>query len=177
MRLSVPVLLRAALGASLALNLVLGGLLLFRDPGGGGGPPDPRRLIAHMERLLPPGDREIFHARMETGREARDAARRRLRESFADVRASIGREPFDPAALQAALATARAGGAEFSRSFDTSLVQAMGEISPEGRRRIAEDMPAGRPQGRRGRGGDGHGPGAGDRARDQSGDQSGDGDD
>ena len=81
MRLSVPVLLRAAFGASLALNLVLGGLLLFRDPGGGG-PPDPRRLIAHMERLLQPGDREVFHARMEAGREARDAARRRLRESF-----------------------------------------------------------------------------------------------
>ena len=174
MRLSVPVLLRAAFGASLALNLVLGGLLLFRDPGGGG-PPDPRRLIAHMERLLPPGDREIFHARMEAGRETRDAVRRRLRESFADVRAVIGRESFDPAALQAALAAARADGAAFSQSFDTNLVQAMSAISPEGRRRIAEDMPSGRSQGRRGWGGDGYGPG--DRLADRPGDRPGDRDD
>lgn len=168
MRLSIPVLLRAAFGASLALNLVLGGLLLFRDPGGGG-PPDPRRLIAHMERLLPPGDREVFHARMEAGREARDAARWRLREAFAEVRAGIGREPFDPAVLQAALAAARTEGAAFSQSFDTNLVQALGAISPEGRRRIAEDMPASRPQGRRGRGGDGHGPG--DRPGDRPGER------
>ena len=171
MRLSIPVLLRAGFGASLALNLVLGGLLLFRDPGGG--PADPRRLVAHMERLLPPGDREVFHARMEMGWETRDAARRRLRKAFAEVRASIGREPFDPAALQAALAATRTEGAGFGQSFDTNLVQAMGAISPEGRRRIAEDMPPGRSPGRRGRDAGGHGPGdrAGDRAGDGPGDQ------
>ncbi|HWL82933.1 MAG TPA: periplasmic heavy metal sensor [Roseomonas sp.] len=131
------VLLKGLLGASLALNLVLGGLLWWRAA-----PPPPPvgRMQAHIERLLPEPDRGTFHQAMEAGRPRFELAQDALRDSQAAVRAALTREPFDPAALRAAMAASRERWGEFGRLFEDSLAAGLSAISPEGRRLIAEDM-------------------------------------
>ncbi|MXP64649.1 periplasmic heavy metal sensor [Roseomonas sp. M0104] len=132
-----PVLLKGLLGASLALNLVLGGVLWWRS-----GPdlPPVSRMQAHLERILPEPDRSVFQRSMEKGRPGYEAARAAVRESHAAVRAALTREPFDPAALRAAMAASRERWGEFGRLFEDSLATGLTAVSPEGRRLIAEDM-------------------------------------
>ncbi|MFT8243064.1 periplasmic heavy metal sensor [Roseomonas sp. BN140053] len=139
MRLSAPLVLRIALGASLALNLVLGAFLAWPGPVRGGG--GPWRLQARMERALSGPDRDIFHREMEAGRARTEAALRGMRQAREPIEAAMRREPFDPAALGTALAAARGRWQEFSIAFENELLRAVGAISPDGRRRLADDMP------------------------------------
>jgi len=133
----LPVLLKGLLGASLALNLVLGGVLWWRST-----PdlPPVSRMQAHIERILPEPDRSAFQRAMEAGRPRYEPAQAALRESHAAVRAALTREPFDPAVLRAAMAASRERWQEFGRLFEDSLSAGLAAISPEGRRLIAEDM-------------------------------------
>lgn len=149
-----PLLWKGGLGASVALNLVLGGLLLRGGPDRPPGGPGIRQLESRIERVLDPGDAAAFRRVLEEGRPGWEAARRNMRDGRPPVEALIRQEPFDPAALRAAMAAGRAGWAAFSTAFEDSLVRAMAAVSPEGRRRIADDMArhAG-PPGRGGRGG------------------------
>ena len=138
-RISGRSLLVAALGASVALNLLLGGLLAF---GGPHGPRPPRgfdRMVARVERALPEADRPRFRAVIEADRSRYAGALRALREAGDAVDAEIAREPFDPAAMEAALGRWSDGLAAFNAAFAGTMVRAMGEVSPEGRARIAAD--------------------------------------
>lgn len=129
---------RTALGASLALNVVLGGLLLHhpRHPPG----PDPLRLQRHIETLLSAPDRAAFDAVMQQALPQVEQYRRALWDGGAAIKATIGRQPFDAAALRAGMAANRQNWTEFSTRFDESMVRAMSAISAEGRRRVADDM-------------------------------------
>ena len=95
--------LRAVLGASLALNLVLAGVLLA---GLGRPAPQPRgfeRMMARIETALPEADRPKFHAVLTAERDRYEAPLAALRAARAEVDAAMRREPFDPAALRAAM--------------------------------------------------------------------------
>lgn len=145
MRPSLPVLLKGALGASLALNLVLGAVLWWQPA-----PPAPGigRMQARIERILPEPDRAAFHRAMEAGRPHFEPAQATLREGFGEVAAALTREPFDAGVLRAAMAASRARWAEFSRNYEDSLAGGLSALSPEGRRLIAEDMARGDRKGR-----------------------------
>lgn len=138
--------LRGALGASLALNLVLGGLLLTRPASGG--PPSISRMQAQIERALPEADRAVFRAAVDAGRPRYEPLLQALRESRPPVREALVREPFDAAALRAAMAGSRQRWQEFSAQFDDSLAEGLAALSPEGRRLIAADMAAHEQRGR-----------------------------
>ncbi|UFN47839.1 periplasmic heavy metal sensor [Roseomonas sp. OT10] len=157
-RLTAPLLWKGALGASVALNLVLGALLLRDGPDRPPGGPGIRQLESRIERILSPRDAEAFRQAMETGRLDWEAARRAMRESRPALETLIRQEPFDPAAMRAAMAAGRAGWAAFSAAFEDSLVRGVAAVSPEGRRRIADDMARG-PGPRRGGRDDGPPPG------------------
>jgi uncharacterized membrane protein len=139
MRLRGLVVAYMALGASLALNVVLAGLLLFR-PGPPPGP-DPQRLQARIESLLSPSDRAAFHAAMQGGMPDVTPYRRVMREGAMKAKAAIGRQPFDADTLRADFAANRQNWTDFSARFDESLVRGMTAISAEGRHRISDDMP------------------------------------
>lgn len=131
-----PWLLRGALGASLVLNIVLG-LLLYRMPDRG---PDIRRMQAHIEKSLSDADRAAFRQALEAGRTGFDPLLRAMRQSPDLVAAALRREPFDAAALRGAMAEGRERWRAFSTVYENSLVDGFAAISPEGRRRIAEDI-------------------------------------
>jgi uncharacterized membrane protein len=139
--------------ASLALNLFfvgIGAALLIRQPA----PPD-RSTAARIERLaatLPAADaaklRDKFQAHraaVETARQGYDAARDAIRDA-------LRREPFDVAAMLAAMTRARAARQTFDQELQTLLANAAAEMSPEGRARLAE-WPPGQSRGRSGQSG------------------------
>lgn len=137
MRLSGGAVLRAALGASVVLNLVLAGMLLA-------GPlrpaPQPRgfeRMVARIEAALPEADRPKFHAVLEAERDRYEAPLAALRAARAEVDAAMVREPFDPAALRAAMQDWSDRWVAFSAAYRDMMVQAMAAISPEGRAQVA----------------------------------------
>jgi uncharacterized membrane protein len=138
MRLSGTLILKAALGASLALNLVFAGLLFWPDS------PRPRGvrgLQARMERVLSAEDRARFRAVMDANQPTFEAAQQALRQTRPLVPRAIGAEPFSEEALRAAMATNRERWQAFSEAFEGSLAQATAAISPEGRRKLLADMP------------------------------------
>jgi len=138
MRLSGSLILKAALGASLALNLVFAALLFWPDT------PRPRgvrNLQARMERVLSGEDRDRFRAVMEANRPTYEAAQQAMRQARPLVPRAIGAEPFSEEALRAAMATNRERWQAFSEAFEGSLAQATAAISPEGRRKLLADMP------------------------------------
>nr|WP_272874872.1 periplasmic heavy metal sensor [Roseomonas marmotae] len=133
--------LKVALGASLALNLVFAGMMFWPQPGR---PSGVRGLQARMERVLSPRDRETFRQVMEANRPRWEPAQRAMRQARPEVRRAMGAEPFSEEALRAAMAAGRERWFSFSEAYEDSLAQATGAISPDGRRRLLADMPGNR---------------------------------
>ncbi|WP_160000137.1 periplasmic heavy metal sensor [Roseomonas sp. 18066] len=143
--------LSTALGASVALNLVLGGLLVFA-PKPQGRRPDLATVHQQMEKLVPEADRARFTALLDAGRPGVLAQLDRQRAARATAEEALGQEPFDPASLRAAMARARNEYQQFSIALEDNLIDAVSTLSPEGRRRLAEDSRRRREAARRARG-------------------------
>ena len=133
------VVLGAALGASLTLNLALGGLLLAgpgrAQHGGGGRGFD--RMVARIEHALPEADRPAFRAVLDAERGRYEGPLAELRAAQQDVDAAMAREPFDPASLRAAMAAWSGRWAAFSAAFADTMAHAMAAVSPQGRAQVA----------------------------------------
>ncbi|WP_419896659.1 periplasmic heavy metal sensor [Roseomonas sp. USHLN139] len=150
-RLSRTTWLTTALGASLALNLVLGGLLVFA-PKPQGRRPELATVHRQMEALVPEADRARFAAILDAGRPAVLERLERQRAARAAAEEELGQEPFDPARLRAAMARARDEYQQFSIALEDNLIDAFTSLSPEGRHRLAEDSRRRREAARRSRG-------------------------
>nr|WP_256476413.1 periplasmic heavy metal sensor [Siccirubricoccus soli] len=136
--------LGALLGASVVLNLVLGGLWLAQPERGRGGPARGfERMIGRLEASLPEADRPRFREVLQTERPRYAEALQALRASRAEVDAAMLRQPFDPAVLQQAMARSSERWAEFSTKFGETLALALAAVSPEGRARVAAASPPG----------------------------------
>jgi uncharacterized membrane protein len=137
MSISGRPLITALLGASLVLNLVLGGLLLWQPQ------PPPRtargfdRMIARIEAALPEPDRPQFHAVLTAGRERYAGPLNAMRAARAEVDAVMRREPYDPVALHGALTAWSEQQIAFNAAFSATLAEALGAVSPEGRAQVA----------------------------------------
>jgi uncharacterized membrane protein len=141
--------MRAALGASLALNLVLGAVALG-FVGAPAAPPaalpragaEPRRgferMLARLEAALPEPDRPAFRQVIDAERPRYEPPLQALRAARRAVDEALARDPFDPAALRAAMQDWSARSVAFNAAFTDTLVHAMDAVSPQGRARIAE---------------------------------------
>jgi uncharacterized membrane protein len=136
-RFSGTQILKAALGASLALNLVFAGLLFWPDAGR---PHGARGLQARMERVLPAEDRATFHRVMEENRPRWEPLEQAMRQARPQIGRAIGAEPFSEQALREAMAQGRQRWHDFSGVYEDSLAKATAAISPDGRRRLLADM-------------------------------------
>ncbi len=135
------VVLGAALGASLTLNVALGGLLLAgpgrAQHGGGSGGRGFDRMVARIEHALPEADRPAFRAVLDAERGRYEGALADLRAARREVDAAMAREPFDPASLRAAMAAWSGRWTAFNAAFADTMVQAMAAVSPQGRAQVA----------------------------------------
>ena len=130
------------LWASLGLNLfalpMLGVSHLWHARPGG--PPSFDALVERMSDRLPPADGARFRDAMARERPWYDISRQDLAEKRDAVAHQVEQDPYDPAAVRAALVAMQAGLRDAAGRFDDSLVMAMGQMSPEGRAGLAEAL-------------------------------------
>lgn len=97
------------------------------------------RALANAEASLSAKDAATFRAVI--GRDAPHyvPVLRQLREARQQVQRDVTADPFDPAVVRQALATWQTDWDQFIGAFSDTLVDALGQISPEGRRRLVAE--------------------------------------
>ncbi len=148
--------LAAALTASLAINVFLGGLFVGRWMGPShmtadrGGPPRGERpvqaMLQRMADTLDGGDRVTFETVMDRHRARLAAVGVESREARRRTVELMSAEPFDAAKLATAMTALRERNIEFQRTLHTALIDAAVSLPPAARQKMAT---AGRPRGER----------------------------
>jgi uncharacterized membrane protein len=124
----------ASLVMSVLLNVFFVGFWGGRAAQRGGTMPWRDRAVAMRDRDHGPGFAEIWRRQageLEGPRHALEAARR-------DVHAALIADPFDPAALEAALSKLRSETGEAQLAFHRSLLSMARDMKPEERRALGE---------------------------------------
>ena len=131
--------LSLALLVSVGINLVVAGFVVGR----GLAPPERRmgRLVEHIAAKLPDADQPILRQAFRAEEAAMRARSAELREARRAVRAVLRAEPFDPAALEAALERQRREMDAMMGSIHATVRDIAPRLSPEGRKRLAEIGP------------------------------------
>lgn len=133
---------RAALcWGSLALNVVLVGLILFHPrlpfmppppP-----PPPPEVVIEEMSRRLDAADRRVFDYAVAIRRAEIQARYQAVGENFAAFKAEFTRQPFDGQRFQDSKAKLDVARAEFEQILMETMVESLSTMSPAGRERLS----------------------------------------
>jgi len=138
---------RWALPLSVSLNVFLiavAGVHEWHQAGHGpGGPPGPERMIEHLARHLPPADAEALRQAFAAEPALLRDDHRFMDEDMAKVREAMRAEPFDPAALAAALDHGHQIRDAHDQAIGRALVKAATAMSPAGRRQLADHGPGG----------------------------------
>ncbi|MBK3778244.1 periplasmic heavy metal sensor [Azospirillum sp. YIM DDC1] len=132
---------------SLAMNMLLGGILaaqalhLMPPPP----PPDPgqgiARFVERAERGLSPADAAILRRGYEAERATVDRMRENMEAMRRQIRDSMKAPTFDPEGLRRALEQAHATEADLRGRMDSRVIEVLGQLSPEGRRKLLEMGP------------------------------------
>ena len=129
--------------ASLALNLFFIGLaaaVLLKETDGFKRSRD-RSMSARIERIasvLPEADAEKLRGQFQANKIAVETARRNYDASRESIREILRREPFDAEAMRAVLAERRAARQNYDQVLYGVLVTAVEQMSPQGRRDLAD---------------------------------------
>jgi ABC-type sulfate transport system permease component len=135
--------LTASLLANLFLVALIGGHLLRIGRELGAATPLARAL-AHAEAALPPRDAAAFAAVIRRDAPRYEAAARQLGEARRAVQRQVVAEPFDPVAARQALAGWETAWVRFFDDFSGTLVEALAQVSPQGRRKLVAERRAAR---------------------------------
>ncbi|HYB55694.1 MAG TPA: periplasmic heavy metal sensor [Alphaproteobacteria bacterium] len=127
--------LQIVLFASLAVNLFVAGffaahLLHRREPPG----PSPMAVLERISAPLPEKDKEILAAAWKADQAKLAGLSAELQAARREVRAKLIAEPFDSAALAAAMTDARMKHEALDAEFQAIIVDAATKFSPEGRK-------------------------------------------
>jgi hypothetical protein len=137
-----PRLLRIVLILSLALNLLVAGLVLGALLGGRDRMP-PHRVdvsLGPLGRALTPPDRLAIAAEVRGRSEFRPLAPSERRRAMAETLAALRAQPFDPDALSAVLAAQRAAGTEALEIAQEVLVKRVSEMTAAERAALADRL-------------------------------------
>ena len=126
---------------SLALNLFLAGVMVawhLRPP-----PPPPQgpwfeRMIQRMSTDLPAADRDILQASYQARKAELDRMDKDVQTARERVGAAMRAQPYDPAALEQAMAEARDAREPVVESVEQAVAEAAAKMSPEGRIKLAD---------------------------------------
>ncbi len=131
---------------SLALNLFFVGIAVAMAVRAPSPPPWDRNVFVRVDRLaasLPPADGDLLRGQIKAGTAAIEDTQARYRTAQDGIRSMLRQEPFDTAALQAAMAATRAARQNFDQTIQGVFAHAASQMSPAGRRALA-DWPPGR---------------------------------
>ncbi len=129
---------------SLALNLFFIGIaaaLAVRAPA----PPSwDRNVFVRVERLaasLPPADADLLRGQIKANRETIEDAQTNYRAAQDVIRVTLRHEPFDVAAMRAAMAQTRAARQNFDQVIQGVFAASASQMSPAGRHALADWPP------------------------------------
>jgi len=136
---------RRILFASLALNLFFLGAwaaLTWRHyTAAPHGPGTPAMRIERLAAALPAADADKLRAEFRAQSPTIEAATAAFRTAQRHMREALRAEPFDPAALRARMADARAARDKLDEAFQNVVAAASATMTPEGRRNLADWTP------------------------------------
>jgi len=142
----LPIALAVSLIVNFFLIAVIGGRWLHHGPAQvESGSQVLARAIANAEASLSPADAAAFGAVMTRDAPRYEQAGRQLGEDRVALERQITAEPYDPQAVRQAFARWQASWNRFIDSADDTIVEALGRISPEGRRKLIEQRHQGQP--------------------------------
>jgi len=132
---------RVFLALSLALNLFLAGMMIawhMRPP-----PPPPpgpwfERMIQRMSAALPPADRDILQTSYQARKGELDRMDKDVQAARERVGAAMRAQPYDPVALEQAMAEARDVREPVVETIEQAVAEAASKMSPEGRMKLAD---------------------------------------
>jgi hypothetical protein len=139
----------AALAVSLGLNIFGLGVITGHHFGASGFipghemPPSPmgapQEMLAHMERVLPPGDVLPFDEQMRANLLFPND--KNMASSFKAIRDALAAPNFSPDAFRQALQHVHDQREDMDKHFVEAFVKAVSKISPEGRLKLADALP------------------------------------
>lgn len=140
---------RIALPASIVLNLFLIALIgghLFQARRIATNAETPLvRALARAEATLPPRDATAFAAAMRRDAPRFAAAQKQLTQARQELQRQIAAEQFNQADVRQALEAWQSAWNHFFDDFSTPLIDALSQVSPEGRRKLVAARQAERP--------------------------------
>lgn len=129
--------LKIALGVSIALNVLIvaavAGLAIRHGHGGGGAG---FRDIRSFAQFVPEERRDEARAVLETRHEAFREARREMRQARRAAGEAFSAEPYDPVAVEQALADLRAASGAMRSLAHGAMVEIGGELTAEERAEV-----------------------------------------
>lgn len=146
-------LIQTALLASVGLNLFLLGTMVPRwlgpkpPPGnkivmmGPDGPGGPLFAMHRMMDDLPEADAKILREHFGSDMEKLAEKAKTFRDRIDRLRDLMRAEPFDAAALRTELESAAADRLTMEKAQTDRIIEVLGKLSPEGRRRLADMRP------------------------------------
>lgn len=131
---------------SLALNLFFIGVAIAMAVRAPAPPSWDRNVFVRVERIaasLPVADADLLRGQVKASQDGIEKAQSTYRAAQDTIRTILRQEPFDAAALQAAMAKARAARQDFDQSIQAVFAGSAAQMSPAGRKALA-DWPPGR---------------------------------
>ena len=101
----------------------------------------PAMRIERLAEALPAADAEKLRAEFRTRQSNIDAAIASFRQAQRALREALRADPFDPAALRAAMAEARSARSRLDEGLQDVIATAGATMTPEGRRSLADWTP------------------------------------
>jgi uncharacterized membrane protein len=129
---------------SLALNLFFVGIALAMAVRAPAAPSWDRNVFVRVERIaasLPMADGDVLRRQIKASTDAIEDAQSKYRAAQNGIHGVLRQEPFDSAALQAAMAKTRAARQNFDQSIHGIFLDAAAQMSPAGRRALADWPP------------------------------------
>jgi uncharacterized membrane protein len=129
---------------SLALNLFFVGVVVAMAIRAPTSPSWDRNVFVRVERIaatLPPADADHLRGQIKTNRETIEDMRTIYRAAQDLIRATLRQEPFDAAAMRAAMAKSRAARQNFDQVVQGVFAGAAAQMSPAGRQALADWPP------------------------------------
>lgn len=130
-----------ALVVSVCLNVFVAGLVVGRISGGGAAAPDRAADAGGLERFMatvPAEARPVLRRALRENRRDLQGMVAAVREARQEAAAVVAREPFDPAAFQAAMAAVRDRSEALQAAVHVIIAEALDDLSPELRSEMAE---------------------------------------
>lgn len=131
---------------SLALNLFFVGIAIAMAVRAPAPPSWDRNVFVRVERIaasLPAADADLLRSQIKANRDSIEDAQAKYRAAQDAIRTMLRQEPFDAAAVQAAMAKARGARQNFDQSIQAIFTSSAGQMSSAGRKALA-DWPPGR---------------------------------